>query len=67
MQTIIQKTYIQGQLVKALPFPLDTDANGEIRIKIHSDKGETNWLTISPEIMRKIEFYLLAKEVGENV
>jgi hypothetical protein len=53
--------------VKALPFPLDTDANGEIRIKIHSDKGETNWLTISPEIMRKIEFYLLAKEVGENV
>ena len=64
MQSIIQKTYIQGQLVKALPFPLDADANGEIRIKIHSDNGESNWLTISPEIMRKIEFYLLANELG---
>ena len=64
MQSIIQKTYIQGQLVKALPFPLDTDGNGEIRIKIHSEKGESNWLTITPQIMRKIEFYLLANEMG---
>ena len=64
MKSIIQKTYIQGQLVKALPFPLDPDANGEIRIKIHSDNGESNWLTISPQIMRKIEFYLLANELG---
>ena len=64
MQSIIQKTYIQGQLVKALPFPLDTDENGEIRIKIYSEKGESNWLTISPQIMRKIEFYLLANELG---
>lgn len=64
MKSMIQKTYIQGQLVKALPFPLDTDENGEIRIKIHSDNGESNWLTISPQIMRKIEFYLLQQELG---
>jgi len=64
MKSMIQKTYIQGQLVKALPFPLDTDGNGEIRIKIHSDNGESNWLTISPQIMRKIEFYLLQQELG---
>lgn len=64
MKSMIQKTYIQGQLVKTLPFPLDTDGNGEIRIKIHSDNGESNWLTISPQIMRKIEFYLLQQELG---
>ena len=64
MKSMIQKTYIQGQLVKALPFPLDTDGNGEIKIKIHSEKGESNWLTISPQIMRKIEFYLLQQELG---
>ena len=64
MKSMIRKTYIQGQLVKALPFPLDTDANGEITIKIHSEKGESNWLTISPQVMRKIEFYLLANELG---
>jgi len=68
MRSIITKSYIANQILKALPLPLDGDQNGEIKIKIHSDRGETNWLNVTPAIMRKIEFYLLEDEIkGETL
>jgi len=68
MQVTTEKTYLSNQILKALPLPLDGDQNGEIKIKIHSDRGETNWLNITPAIMRKIEFYLLEDEIkGETL
>jgi hypothetical protein len=57
MQATTEKTYLSNQILKALPLPLPD--NGEIKIKIHSDKGETNWLTIDPETMSKIERCLI--------
>ena len=55
--------YIDAQLFKALPFPLNNnnsgdDKNGQIRLKIHTIRGETNWLNVSPDQMREIETIL---------
>ena len=55
--------YIETQLFKALPFPLNhnnsgDDKNGQIRLKIHTIRGETNWLNVSPDQMRQIEAIL---------
>jgi hypothetical protein len=55
--------YIDAQLFKCLPFPLDErnsadDRNGQIKLKIHTIRGETNWLNVSPEQMREIETIL---------
>lgn len=55
--------YIETQLFKALPYPLtddnsNDDKNGQIRLKIRTIRGETNWLNVSPEQMREIEAIL---------
>ena len=55
--------YIENQLFKALPYPLNDDnssdnKNGQIRLKIHTIRGETNWLNVSPYQMREIETIL---------
>lgn len=52
--------YIENQLFRALPYPLtddnsNDDKNGQIRLKIRTIRGETNWLNVSPEQMRQIE------------
>ena len=55
--------YIDAQLFKALPYPLTNsnavdDRNGQIKLKIHTIRGETNWLNVSPDQMRQIEAVL---------
>ena len=55
--------YIDTQLFKALPYPLtddnsNDDKNGQIMLKIHTIRGETNWLNVSPDQMRQIEAVL---------
>ena len=55
--------YIDTQLFKALPYPLtddnsSDDKNGQISLKIHTIRGETNWLNVSPDQMRQIEAVL---------
>lgn len=59
--------YIENQLFRALPYPLtddnsNDDKNGQIRLKIRTIRGETNWLNVSPEQMRQIE-QILNQEV----
>ena len=59
--------YIENQLFRALPYPLNDDnstddKNGQISLKIHTIRGETNWLNVSPEQMRQIE-QILNQEV----
>ena len=52
-------TYIESQFEKACPLPLyPENQNGIIRIKIHSERGESNWLTITPQQMIDIEIIL---------
>jgi len=55
--------YIDAQLFKALPYPLNhsnavDDRNGQIMLKIQTTRGETNWLNVSPDQMREIETIL---------
>ena len=55
--------YIDAQLFKALPYPLNhsnavDDRNGQIMLKIHTKHGQTNWLNVSPDQMREIEIIL---------
>jgi hypothetical protein len=55
--------YIDAQLFKALPYPLNhsnavDDRNGQIMLKIQTSRGETNWLNVSPDQMREIETIL---------
>jgi hypothetical protein len=52
--------YIENQLFRALPYPLNDDnssddKNGQIMLKIHTIRGETNWLNVNPDQMRQIE------------
>lgn len=51
--------YIGNQLVKVCPFPVGDSQNGQIRMKLHGAKGETNWLNITPEQFKLIELVML--------
>lgn len=56
-------TYTETQLFKALPYPLNDsnsvdEKNGQIRLKIRTIRGESNWLNVSPDQMKAIEAIL---------
>ena len=62
--------YIDAQLFKAIPMPLtdrnsSEDRNGQIRLKIHTQHGATNWLNVTPYQMQKIETILNEGEKNE--
>lgn len=48
-------SYINAQMIKVLPFPIQSGNNGQIRIKIQSERGCSNWLNVSPEQVEQIE------------
>lgn len=47
--------YLGSQFMKACPLPLLEGGNGQIMIKIHSEKGESNWINITADQMKQIE------------
>ena len=51
----IYYNYLSNQFMKACPLPLLEGGNGQIRIKIHSEKGESNWINVSARQMKRIE------------
>lgn len=56
-------TYTEAQIFRAAPYPLTQEntaehMNGQIKIKIHSARGETNWLNITPDQLRNLELIL---------
>ena len=53
--------YIQKQLIRVAPFPVHENDNGQLRLKLHSAQGETNWLNITPEQFKRIEEILLSE------
>ena len=55
--TDLQYKYMEAQLIKAIPLP--PQMCGQIKIKLYSEKGQTNWLNISPSTLKKIELALL--------
>jgi len=55
--------YIESQLFRAIPLPLtekneSEEKNGQIRLKVRTKHGETNWLNVSPQKMQEIEAIL---------
>ena len=55
----IYYNYLSNQFMKACPLPLLDGGNGQIRIKIHSEKGESNWINVSARQMKLIENVML--------
>ena len=59
---MINSEYITAQLLKLCP--VTTDKAGQVKLKLHSELGETNWLNISKEQLHNIEGILC--EGAEN-
>jgi hypothetical protein len=55
--TDLEYKYMETQLIKAIPLP--PQDCGQIKIKLYSELGQSNWLNISPETLKKIELALL--------
>lgn len=51
--------YVEAQMEQVAPLPIKDGNNGQFRLKIHSEKGQTNWLNISNEQFAAIESILL--------
>ena len=49
------ESYLNQQLLTVAPFLPVSGQNGQFRIKITSDKGETKWMNISNEQFKAIE------------
>ena len=48
-------TYIESQFYAVAPLPVLSGDNGQFRLKITSERGETNWINITPEEFKAIE------------
>jgi hypothetical protein len=62
--------FIDSQLFKVAPFPINQEStashlNGQFSIKIHSARGSTVWLDISPSQLKRIE--LILSEIDQEV
>jgi hypothetical protein len=55
--TDLEYKYMEAQLIKAIPLP--PQDCGQIKIKLYSELGQSNWLNISPDQLKKIELALL--------
>jgi len=54
--------FIANEFIVVAPFPLGEDSlkeNGQIMLKLHSERGETKWLNVTPEQVSMIEKILL--------
>ncbi len=63
--------YIDSQLFRAIPLPLTEEntkeeKNGQIRLKVRTKHGETNWLNVTPRQMQEIESVLNKEQGGEQ-
>lgn len=58
--TDLEQKYIEAQLIKAIPLP--PQDCGQIKVKLYSELGQSNWLNISPATLKKIELALLEDE-----
>jgi len=56
--------YIANQLIVVAPLPLGEDSlkeNGQIMLKMESDRGASNWLNITADQFSLIEKILLGE------
>ena len=50
--------YHVRQLEKVTPFPYKSDYNGIVKIKIQSERGESNWLDIPHDSLYGLDRFL---------
>lgn len=48
-------SYINQQMIKVLPFPIESGNNGQVKIKVKSERGESKWMNVSPDQAKQIE------------
>lgn len=64
MQVDPKWRYIQSEMLAVCPLPVDgKERNGDLRLRIRSERGETKWLTISEKQFKMIEEVLFDVEV----
>lgn len=56
MPNQVTREYIEDQLMTVAPLP--PEKCGQFKIKIVSEAGKTNWLNITPEQFREIDYIL---------
>lgn len=54
---------MENEMFKVAPLPVLEEQNGQFKIKLKSDRGETNWINISPEQFSTIEWILFGNGV----
>ena len=59
---MINTKYISNELFQVAPLPILEGENGQIRIKLKSERGETKWLNVTPEQMEAIEWILMGNK-----
>ena len=52
--------YLEQQLFKVAPLPILEGNNGQVRLKLISPQGKTNWLNITPKQHAELEKILLS-------
>ena len=55
---MIDTKFLSAELFRVSPLPTLEGENGQYKIKLTSDHGETKWLNITPEQMEAIEWIL---------
>ena len=54
-------TYAEAQMFKVAPYPID-DRMKVVKLKLHSEHGQTNWIDLKPETVKAIELALINQE-----
>ena len=55
-------SYVMRECGKVCPFPIGSDCNGQIKIKVQAEHGETKWFNVTGEKFHAIECILLEGE-----
>ena len=58
--------YIENQLFKVYPAPILNESEMDIKIKLYSRFGQSNWLNITPAQLREIEAILNPEPTTES-
>lgn len=55
----LRYAYLEHELIAVAPLPVEEGTNGQFRIKITSERGQTKWLNITPDQFKLIKEALL--------
>ena len=56
-------SYIEAQTLQVAPLPILDGSNGQFKIQVRSDRGQTKWINITAEQYRWIEYVLQGRDL----